>query len=63
MQDKSFSQENENAKKEKELFDKKEHVKEAYQQAEQDIDKDPDLLPDQEEDLDEGELARKEGHP
>lgn len=63
MPDKSFSKENEDAKKERELRNKKEHVEEAYEQAEKDIEKDPDFKPDEDEDLDEGELARKEGHP
>lgn len=38
-------------------------VIEAYQQAEKDIEADPDLKPDEDNDLDEGELANKEGHP
>ncbi|MGN6195692.1 MAG: hypothetical protein ACTHOB_12195 [Ginsengibacter sp.] len=44
---------------------KKEHqrTEEAFEQAEQDIEKDPDMQPDENDDLDEGELARKEGHP
>ncbi|HEV2830862.1 MAG TPA: hypothetical protein VGW31_02675 [Hanamia sp.] len=40
-----------------------EHVKEAFEQAEKDIEKDPALQPDKDNDLDEGELANKEGHP
>ena len=36
---------------------------ESFEQAEKDIAKDPDLDMSNEEDLDEGELARKEGHP
>jgi hypothetical protein len=42
-----------------------EHVEEAYKQAEKDISKDAHLKtpPEEDEDLDEGELARKEGHP
>ena len=63
MPDKRFSKENEDAKKERELRDKKEHVEEAYEQAEKDIEKDPEFKHDEDEDLDEGELARKEGHP
>lgn len=35
----------------------------AFEQAEKDISRDPDMKPDGNEDLDEGELARKEGHP
>jgi hypothetical protein len=44
---------------------KKEHqrTEEAFEQAEQDIEKDPDMQRDENDDLDEGELARKEGHP
>jgi len=44
---------------------KDEHVKEALEQAEKDIEKDPDLKSEKKEtdDLDEGELARLEGHP
>lgn len=44
-----------------ELKDKK--VKEAFKQAETDIEKDPQFQPDEDADLDEGELAKKEGHP
>jgi len=42
-----------------------EHTKneKAFEQAEQDIEQDPDMAIDKETDLDEGELARKEGHP
>jgi hypothetical protein len=45
--------------------DKNEHVKEAQEQAEKDIEKDPDLKIEESkaDDLDEGELARLEGHP
>jgi hypothetical protein len=43
----------------------KEHqqTEKAFEQAEEDIEKDPDMRPDEDENLDEGELARKEGHP
>jgi hypothetical protein len=43
----------------------KEHqqTEKAFEQAEEDIEKDPDMRPDEDEHLDEGELARKEGHP
>ena len=43
----------------------KEYVKEAYEQAEKDIEKDPDLKnkKSEKDDLDEGELAKLEGHP
>ena len=36
---------------------------EAFEQAEEDIEKDPDMNLGDHPDLDEGELARKEGHP
>jgi len=63
MEDKNFSEENKIRKVEKDQFEKDEHVKEAFDEAENDIEKDPDFKPDENEDLDEGELARKEGHP
>jgi hypothetical protein len=42
-----------------------EHVEEGFRDAEKDIQRDGDLItPDEiQSDLDEGELARKEGHP
>jgi hypothetical protein len=40
-----------------------ERTEEAFEQAEQDIEKDPDMKRGENADLDEGELARKEGHP
>ena len=40
-----------------------EHVKDAFEQAEKDIEKDATLKSDEDDDLDEGELAKKEGHP
>lgn len=42
-----------------------EHVEEAYREAEKDIDNDASMQtpPEEQSDLDEGELARKEGHP
>ena len=53
--------------KEKILHNQKpdEHVEEAYEEAEKDIHEDASLTTADEEqsDLDEGELARKEGHP
>jgi hypothetical protein len=52
-----------NKASEKEKLSKTEQVKDAFEQAEKDIEKDPDFRPDEDEDLDEGELARKEGHP
>ena len=44
---------------------KNEHVEEAHREAEEDIKEDPSMeIPSTEKDfLDEGELARKEGHP
>lgn len=63
MPDKSFSDESKKRKEEKDLINKKEHVKEAFEEAENDIENDPDLKQNEDEDLDEGELARKEGHP
>ena len=63
MLDKNSSQENENTKKANSSVDKDKPVKEALKQAEKDIEKDTDLQPNKDDDLDEGELARKEGHP
>ena len=42
-----------------------EHVEEAYREAQKKIREDADLgtPPEEQSDLDEGELARKEGHP
>lgn len=37
--------------------------KKAFDQAEEDIENDPETKLDADDDLDEGELARKEGHP
>ena len=52
-------------KKDTVIKDPEEHKRneEAFEQAEEDIEKDPDMDPGNESDLDEGELARKEGHP
>lgn len=52
-------------KKDPMIKDPAEHQKneDAFEQAEKDIDKDPEMDLDNESDLDEGELARKEGHP
>ena len=36
---------------------------EAFEKAEDDIEEDPEMKLDNKPDLDEGELARKEGHP
>lgn len=43
--------------------DKNKHSKEAFDQAEEDIENDPETKLNADDDLDEGELARKEGHP
>ena len=43
--------------------DERKKAEEAFEQAEEDIGKDPELNLDNLSDLDEGELARKEGHP
>ena len=42
-----------------------EHIEEGFREAEKQIREDGDLLtpPEEQSDLDEGELARKEGHP
>lgn len=61
MSDKKDTEPNKASKKEKPS--ETEQVKDAFAQAEKDIEKDPDFRPDEDEDLDEGELARKEGHP
>ncbi|HEY5369873.1 MAG TPA: hypothetical protein VIJ75_12880 [Hanamia sp.] len=43
--------------------DDKTNAKAAFEQAEEDIENDPETKLNEDEDLDEGELARKEGHP
>ena len=43
--------------------DEQAKAEEAFEQAEADIEKDPEMNLDNLSDLDEGELARKEGHP
>ena len=63
MQGKNISEENKKPKDDQSSADKNEHVREAFEEAEHDIELDPDLKPDADADLDEGELARKEGHP
>ncbi|MEO6949026.1 MAG: hypothetical protein ABI123_05305 [Ginsengibacter sp.] len=42
-----------------------EHVEDAFREAERDINRDASMKtpPEEQSDLDEGELARKEGHP
>jgi hypothetical protein len=61
LPDRNFPEKSKDPKKHPE--DKREHTEEAFEQAEEDMEQDPDLQPDENEDLDEGELARKEGHP
>jgi hypothetical protein len=63
MEQKNISEAGKSANEEKQGFEKKEHVKEAFEQAQDDLAKDPEFQPHEDEDLDEGELARKEGHP
>jgi hypothetical protein len=58
-----FSEESKQRDDAKKAAEKQEHTEEAFEQAEKDISKDSDFKPDDTEDLDEGELARKEGHP
>ena len=43
-------------------FNDPEIIKQAHEEADKDISKDPDFKADENADLDEGELARKEGH-
>lgn len=61
MTEKNISEKDEQRRMEDAKEDK--NTLEAFEQAENDISKDPDLDMDNDEDLDEGELARKEGHP
>lgn len=61
MPDKNISEKDEERRMEDAKEDK--NVLESFEQAEKDISKDPDLNMSEDEDLDEGELARKEGHP
>jgi len=63
MPDKYFSKENKEREEKEAAADKEEHVKEAFEEAQKDLEKDPDMKLDKNEDLDEGELAKKEGHP
>jgi hypothetical protein len=63
MPDKKLTEENKNIKKQNDSSDENEHVEEAFEEAEKDIEKDPEFKHDEDEDLNEGELARKEGHP
>jgi hypothetical protein len=52
-------------KKDPVIKDPEEHkrTEAAFEKAEEDIEKDPDMDLGDHPDLDEGELARKEGHP
>ena len=61
MSDKKNTEQNKGA--EKEMSTEAEKVNDAFTEAEKDIEKDPEFRPDDDKDLDEGELARKEGHP
>ncbi len=63
MSDKKDPEQDKASEKENSSGLKTDQVKDAFGQAEKDIEKDPDFRPDEDEDLDEGELARKEGHP
>lgn len=63
MSDKKDPEQGKASEKENSSGLKTDQVKDAFGQAEKDIEKDPDFRPDEDEDLDEGELARKEGHP
>jgi len=51
------------ASKKENQDDKNKQSKKAFDQAEQDIEKDPGAKLNADDDLDEGELARREGHP
>jgi len=61
MPDKDFKE----TKKDPVIKNPEEHIKneKAFEQAEEDIEHDPDMDIDKGTDLDEGEQARKEGHP
>ena len=61
MADNNISEKDEKRRMEDTKKDK--NTLESFEQAEKDIAEDPDLDMSNEEDLDEGELARKEGHP
>jgi hypothetical protein len=61
LPDRNFPEKSKDPKKNP--IDERAHTKEAFEQAEEDIEKDPEMEPQENEDLDEGELARKEGHP
>ena len=47
----------------KETKEEHQRTEKAFEEAEHDIKNDPDFQQNENEDLDEGELARKEGHP
>ncbi|MEO8854284.1 MAG: hypothetical protein ABI359_10915 [Ginsengibacter sp.] len=61
MADKNISEKDEKRRMDDAKNDK--NTLESFEEAEKDIAKDPDFNMSDEEDLDEGELARKEGHP
>jgi hypothetical protein len=63
MSDKKNPKQTQSSKKEKTSLVKDEQVKDAFDQAAKDIEKDPGFRLDEDKDLDEGELAKKEGHP
>jgi hypothetical protein len=60
LPDRNLPQKNKDPKKNP--ADEREHTEEAFEQAEEDIEEDPDMEAGENDDLDEGELARKEGH-
>lgn len=62
MIEKNEVRKNESPKKENSEEENKKS-KNAFEQAEEDIENDPETELNKDEDLDEGELARKEGHP
>lgn len=61
MAEKNISERDEKRRMEDAKKDK--NTLESFQEAQKDISKDPELNMQDDEDLDEGELARKEGHP
>ena len=63
MSDKKAMKQPKSSKEENTSRPADEQVKDAFDQAEKDIEEDPEFRPDEDKDLDEGELAKKEGHP
>lgn len=61
MAEKNISERDEKRRMEDAKEDK--NTLESFEEAQKDISKDPELNMENDEDLDEGELARKEGHP